>query len=108
MTVSPSNTVNVDQMVTLTCVFQTSAAPPVFFNYKNNTPLCALELTNHTGCKNTAQSCATRYDAVCPNTTHFIVQLPVRMTWNKVSIYCKSFFGDNSNYVVFDVKGMYK
>lgn len=108
MTVSPSNTVNVDQMVKLTCVFQTSITGIVYFDYENDTTLCLLEPEKPTGCKNTPRSCATLYDAVCPNTTHFIVQLPVPMTWNKVSINCNNFFGNKSNSVVFNVKGMYK
>uniref|UniRef100_K1QLL3 Uncharacterized protein n=1 Tax=Magallana gigas TaxID=29159 RepID=K1QLL3_MAGGI len=105
LTVSPSNNVEVHQVVTLQCELDPNSVPPilVIFSVKPTTTLCVLEPLNGT-CKYSQSSCLSTYNASCSNETVFSIQVNVPQSWNGASICCQTIYA-TSNYVNFSVKG---
>lgn len=105
LTVNPSYDVKVNQMVTLTCELDPNQSPPIHVSFESDkNSLCYLE-PSYGNCKNTSNSCITRYTASCHNETTYILQLTVPWNWNGMRVHCQTLY-DRSNYVVFAVKGM--
>lgn len=106
LTVSPSNIVEVNQVVTLQCELDTNPLPPIIARFVDNqrNTLCTLEPKN-ASCKNTTDPCLTQYKAFCTNETVFSIQVNIPMAWNGASIYCDSIYS-RSNTVRFTVIGM--
>lgn len=104
LTVSPSNNVEVHQVVTLQCELDPNSVPPilVIFSVKPTTTLCVLEPLNGT-CKYSQSSCLSTYNASCSNETVFSIQVNVPQSWNGASICCQTIYA-TSNYVNFSVK----
>lgn len=105
LTVSPSNIIEVNEVVTLQCELDTNPLSPIIARFAaNRNTLCVLEPKNGS-CKNTTDPCLTQYKAFCPSETVFTIQVNVSMTWNGGSIYCDSIYS-RSNTVNFTVIGM--
>lgn len=103
LTVSPSNDVEVNQTVTLTCELDPNPTPPIIVFFVNNsTVLCTLEHRNGT-CFDTLTKCETAYNASCSNETLYSIQVTVPWNWSGVAVDCKTFY-NRSNLVVFTVK----
>eukprot|EP00105_Crassostrea_gigas_P033721 XP_011457195.1 PREDICTED: B-cell receptor CD22 [Crassostrea gigas] len=103
LTVNPSYDVKVNQMVTLTCELDPNQSPPIHVSFESDkNSLCYLE-PSYGNCKNTSNSCITRYTASCHNETTYILQLTVPWNWNGMRVHCQTLY-DRSNYVVFAVK----
>lgn len=104
-TVNPSNIVEVNQVVTLQCALDPNPTPPVvvFFSDDLGKTLCLLEPYNGV-CKNTSSSCVIRYNGSCSNETLFSIQVKVPLTWNGISLSCKSIFS-KSNTINLTVTG---
>uniref|UniRef100_K1PV43 Uncharacterized protein n=1 Tax=Magallana gigas TaxID=29159 RepID=K1PV43_MAGGI len=91
-------------MVTLTCELDPNQSPPIHVSFESDkNSLCYLE-PSYGNCKNTSNSCITRYTASCHNETTYILQLTVPWNWNGMRVHCQTLY-DRSNYVVFAVKG---
>eukprot|EP00105_Crassostrea_gigas_P024740 XP_011445100.2 PREDICTED: uncharacterized protein LOC105340627 [Crassostrea gigas] len=105
LTVSPSNDVEVNQTVTLTCQLDPNPYPPVIVAFANNFTdiLCSLEYSNGK-CINTSDACLTGYNASFHNETLYSLQVPVSWNWNGLSLYCQN-LTSKSNSVLLDVKG---
>lgn len=106
LTASPSNIIEVNEVVTLQCELDTNPLPPIIarFAVSQRNTLCVLEPKSGS-CKNTTDPCLTQYKAFCPSETVFTIQVNVSMTWNGGSIYCDSIYS-RSNTVNFTVIGM--
>lgn len=106
LTVSPSNDVEVNQTVTLTCELDPYPSTPIIVSFENNftEKLCFLEHSNGT-CITTSDTCVTGYNASCHNEALYSLQVDVPWNWNGASIYCRTQFS-KSELVVFAVKGM--
>lgn len=108
LTVIPSNDVKVNQSVELQCELDTIPSPPVIVSFKIQSPssnVCTLE-PNYGECQNTSDPCITRYNASCPSTTRYSIQVIVPSNWNNVSVVCQTLY-QKSNSAVFFVEGIF-
>ncbi|XP_061168925.1 synaptogenesis protein syg-2-like [Saccostrea echinata] len=104
LTVSPSGPVEVNQTVTLQCIFENFPISAAFYSTASIDPFCDLSsVPSGTNCKPTA--CSTNYIATCPNDRTYSVVYPVPQRWNGKGVYCKGILtGDErSNQVNFSV-----
>uniref|UniRef100_A0A8W8NFL9 Hemicentin-1 n=1 Tax=Magallana gigas TaxID=29159 RepID=A0A8W8NFL9_MAGGI len=102
LTVHPSNIVEVNEQVTLQCALDRNPSPPVIVMFSDGlNTLCTVEPDNGV-CKNTTNSCVTRYNGSCTNEIVFSIQVNVPLTWNGKHLSCKSLYS-NSNSVNFTV-----
>ncbi|XP_022287174.2 nephrin-like [Crassostrea virginica] len=105
LTVIPSNDVKVNHSVELQCELDTNPSPPVIVSFNIQSPsstFCTLE-PNNGECQNTEDPCITRYNASCPSSTRYSIQVIVPSNWNTVSVVCQSLY-QKSNSVVFFVE----
>nr|XP_022289450.1 hemicentin-1-like isoform X2 [Crassostrea virginica] len=109
LTVIPSNDVAVNQNVTLQCELDSNPPSPIVVSFRvtsSNTTLCQLQPITGV-CKNTIPlflcSFLYKFNASCPSTTRYNIQVTVPSSWNNVSVICHTRYRQ-SNRVLFFVR----
>lgn len=104
LTIIPSNYVEVNHLVTLKCKLAPESGFPYYaaFGIGDTDALCTLESVGG-NCKPTSTNCETLYNASCPSSFEYSLQVNVSKNLNGVSLRCTSV--DLTTYEKIYIKG---